>query len=124
MKYSVPIIKMTLAILFLLCLLNMPYGYYQLIRFLALIGFFILAYKANQENKNTEVIIFAALALLLGCLAGQVSFSCAHFGDLLLGLRMLWSFELHPESPRMPFGGHGENLLSHLYHLIFLATLY
>ena len=64
MKYSVPIIKITLAILFLLCLLNMPYGYYQLIRFLALIGFFILAYKANQENKNTKMIIFVALALL------------------------------------------------------------
>jgi len=64
MKYSVPIIKITLAILFLLCLLNMPYGYYQLIRFLALIGFVILAYKANQENKNTETIIFGALALL------------------------------------------------------------
>lgn len=42
----------------------MPYGYYQLIRFLALIGFVILAYKANQENKNTETIIFGALALL------------------------------------------------------------
>ena len=42
----------------------MPYGYYQLIRFLALIGFFILAYKANQENKNTKMIIFVALALL------------------------------------------------------------
>src|SRR5690606_3384082 len=58
------IIKVSLAILFLLCLLEMPYGYYELVRFLALIGFSYLAYQANQENNNTATIIYAALALL------------------------------------------------------------
>jgi len=58
------IIKITLAILFLLCLLKMPYGYYELVRFLALIGFAYLAYQANQQNNNTATIIYAALALL------------------------------------------------------------
>lgn len=58
------IIKIVLAILFLLCLLNMPYGYYQLVRFLALIGFAYLAFQANQENNTTATIIYAALALL------------------------------------------------------------
>ena len=47
-----------------LCLLEMPYGFYQFVRFVALIGFGILAYEANQENKNTEMIIYAGLALL------------------------------------------------------------
>jgi hypothetical protein len=42
----------------------MPYGFYQLIRIVALIGFGILAYKANEENKNTEMIIYCGLALL------------------------------------------------------------
>lgn len=42
----------------------MPYGFYQLIRFIALIGFAILAYKAHQKNKKTEMIIYGALALL------------------------------------------------------------
>jgi hypothetical protein len=42
----------------------MPYGFYQLVRFVAFIGFGILAYKANQENDNTEMIIYGGLALL------------------------------------------------------------
>jgi hypothetical protein len=58
------IVKITLIILMFLCLLEMPYGFYQFVRFVALIGFGILAYEANQENKNTEMIIYAGLALL------------------------------------------------------------
>lgn len=65
MKLSLQaIIKIALAILFFLCLLDMPYGFYQFVRFVALIGFGILSYKANEENKNTEMIIFGGLALL------------------------------------------------------------
>lgn len=42
----------------------MPYGFYQFVRFTALIGFGILAYKANEQKKQTEMIVFGALALL------------------------------------------------------------
>ena len=42
----------------------MPYGFYQLVRFVALIGFGILAYKANKEQKQTEMVIYGGLALL------------------------------------------------------------
>ncbi len=42
----------------------MPYGYYQFVRFAGLIGFAILAYQANQQNKQAEMIVFGALALL------------------------------------------------------------
>lgn len=58
------LIKITLAILFFLCLAKMPYGYYQFVRFAGLIGFAILAYQANQQNKQEEMIVFGALALL------------------------------------------------------------
>jgi hypothetical protein len=58
------IIKISLALLFFLCLADMPYGFYQFVRFVALIGFGILAYKANEQNKNTEMIIYGGLALL------------------------------------------------------------
>lgn len=58
------IIKSILAVLFFLCLLNMPYGYYELVRFLALAGFGYLAYKANEEDKSEQVFIYIALALL------------------------------------------------------------
>mgnify|MGYP006981761075 FL=1 len=65
MKLSLQtIIKIVLSVLFFLCLLDMPYGFYQLVRIVALIGFGILAYKANEENRNTEMIIYGGLALL------------------------------------------------------------
>lgn len=42
----------------------MPYGYYQFVRFIALIGFGILAYKAKEQNQKTGMIIYVGLALL------------------------------------------------------------
>ena len=65
MKLSLQtIIKIVLSVLLFLCLLDMPYGFYQLVRIVALIGFVILAYKACEENKNTVMIIYGGLALL------------------------------------------------------------
>lgn len=58
------IIKIGLSILLLICLINMPYGYYQLVRFLGLIGFIFLAYDAKQNNKDIEMIVFIVLAVL------------------------------------------------------------
>lgn len=57
-------IKICLASLMFLCLLDMPYGFYQLVRFMALVGFGILAFTANEKNNNTELMIYGALALL------------------------------------------------------------
>lgn len=58
------VIKITLSILLLLCLLDMPYGYYQLVRFVAMIGFVYLAYDANEKHNKNEVFIFIALTIL------------------------------------------------------------
>ena len=58
------LIKISLAILFFLCLAKMPYGYYQFVRFAAFIGFGVLAYQANQHEKQTETVVYGALALL------------------------------------------------------------
>lgn len=58
------VLKLGLSILLLLCLADMPYGFFQLVRFLSLIGFGILAFDANQKGKQTETIIYIALAIL------------------------------------------------------------
>ncbi|TDG37556.1 hypothetical protein EZJ43_00220 [Pedobacter changchengzhani] len=58
------LVKTILAILLFLCLLNMPYGYYELVRFVAMIAFAYLAYEANRGKKQTEVIVYIGLALL------------------------------------------------------------
>jgi len=92
MKNSVALIKFALAILLFLCLLDMPYGYYQFVRFVALIGFGILAYKANEQNKKTEMIVYGGLALLF-----QPFFKIAlgremwNIVDLIVGIGLIGS---------------------------------
>ena len=58
------LIKIALAILLLICLFQMPYGYYQLVRFVAVVGFAILAYYQYERKNIPLVIMFIALALL------------------------------------------------------------
>ena len=58
------IIKITLAILFLICLANMSYGYYQAVRFIGMLCFILLAYFSNQQNNKISIIIYISLALL------------------------------------------------------------
>lgn len=59
------IIKITLAVLLLGCLLPMPYSYFQLIRFLGMVTFVWLAYIDNSKNDKTLFIIWIASALLI-----------------------------------------------------------
>lgn len=57
-------IKIIISLMLLLCLLDMPYGYYELVRFASLVGFSILAFKAYEIKNNTLVIVYIGLALL------------------------------------------------------------
>lgn len=59
-KYS----ELVIAILLLLCLLPMPYGYYQLVRFIAMIYFAYKSYCYYSTNQQSLMITFASLALL------------------------------------------------------------
>jgi len=56
--------KIILAILFFLCLIDLPYGFYQFVRFFGLIGFLILAYQAFHQDRQFELFIYVALGLL------------------------------------------------------------
>ena len=93
------IIKVVLSVLFFLCLLEMPYGFYQFVRFAALIGFAILAYQANQQGRQTEMIIYGGLALLF-----QPFFKVAlgrqmwNIIDVVVGLGLIISIFLKPKS--------------------------
>lgn len=57
-------IYIVLATLLLLCLAPMPYGYYQLVRFISMIVFIIMAYLFYNEKREGWAICFGALALL------------------------------------------------------------
>ena len=58
------IIKIVLAILFVGCLFDWSYGYYELVRFLGMVGFGILAYD-NYENNKTWFVIWLSSAVLI-----------------------------------------------------------
>ena len=51
------IIKIVLAILFFLCIADMPYGFYQIVRFIAFAGFLYLAYMAIEDNKQKNIAV-------------------------------------------------------------------
>jgi hypothetical protein len=96
------VVKIILSILFLICLADMPYGYYQFVRFVGLIGFAVLAYQSNQQGRQTEMIIYGGLALLF-----QPFFKIAlgrqmwNIVDVVVGLGLLISIFMKPkESPR------------------------
>jgi len=57
-------VKLGLAALLLICLFHLPYGYYSLIRFIAVVCFAILAYFENERKNIPMVIIYVALAFL------------------------------------------------------------
>ena len=77
----------------------MPYGFYQFVRFAGLIGFAILAYQANQQGSQTEMIIYGGLALLF-----QPFFKVAlgrqiwNIVDVIVGLGLIISIFLKPKS--------------------------
>lgn len=95
-------IKIVLAILLFLCLADMPYGFYQFVRFAGLVGFAILAYQANEQGRQTEMFIYGGLALLF-----QPFFKIAlgreiwNIVDVIVGIGLLISIFMKPkESPR------------------------
>ena len=95
------LVKILLAILFFLCLLDMPYGYFQFVRLVGLIGFAILVFQANQQGRQTEMIIYCGLALLF-----QPFFKIAlgrqiwNIVDVIVGIGLLISIFMKPkESP-------------------------
>jgi hypothetical protein len=57
-------IKILLAILFFLCLADMPYGYYQILRIVSMIGFSILAFYSAESKNYPEAFLFIGLVLL------------------------------------------------------------
>jgi hypothetical protein len=95
-------IKIVLAILFFLCLAKMPYGFYQLVRFAGLMGFAVLAYQANQQGRQTEMVIYGGLALLFQPFSKiALGREIWNIVDVVVGIGLLISiFMKSKESPR------------------------
>ena len=86
------IIKIVLAILFFICLLDMPYGYFQLVRFLAMVGFAYIAYIADQDGKKNEAYFYVALAILFQPLIKiALGRDIWNIIDVVVGIYLLYS---------------------------------
>lgn len=59
------ILKISLAVLMILCLIDMPYGYYQFVRFIGLIVFGILAFNEYQKDHYFMMCFYGASAILI-----------------------------------------------------------
>lgn len=85
-------IKIILAVLFFVCLLDMPYGYYQVVRFAGMIGFIILAYNAYENKQQTFVILYVCLAILfqpfIKIALGRELWNII---DVIVGVYLIWS---------------------------------
>ena len=57
-------IKIVLSILLLLCLAPMPYGYYELVRWISAVAFAYLGYSVLEQNEETLPWVFFGLAIL------------------------------------------------------------
>jgi hypothetical protein len=93
------VIKIILTILFFLCLLEMPYGYYQLVRFAALIGFALLAYNSNEQGHKSEVIIYVCLATLFQPLVKiALGRQLWNIIDVVVGIGLIVSIFIRPSN--------------------------
>lgn len=83
-------LKAGLAALFFLCLLDMPYGYYTLVRYLAMCEFVYLALQ-SKGNENL-MLIYLALAILFQPI---IKLPCGreiwNIIDVIVGMGLLFS---------------------------------
>ena len=92
-------VKIILAILFFTCLTDLPYGYYQIVRFAALVGFALLAFQASEREGRTETIIFVCLAILFQPLI-KISLGREVWNvvDVVVGIGLLVSILIKPKA--------------------------
>jgi hypothetical protein len=58
------IVKIGLAVLLFICLLDMPYGYYQFVRVAATSVFVLFAIQSYNLKSNAMILIYVILAIL------------------------------------------------------------
>jgi len=84
-------IKLGLAVLFFICLLDMPYGYFQLVRFLGMMIFLYFGYIAYQEKKENVAYVYFGLAILfqpiIKIALGRTIWNMV---DLILGIWLIY----------------------------------
>ena len=58
------ILKIIITVMLLLCLTDMPYGYYNLVRFTATASFVYLSYSSFKSSEEGKGFFYGSLVLL------------------------------------------------------------
>jgi hypothetical protein len=94
------ILKLLLSLLLLLCLADMPYSYYQFVRFVACIAFGYFAF-GEQEKQTKWALFYIALAILfqpfIKISLGRVLWNVV---DVIVAVILLYSIVLNKKSER------------------------
>ncbi|CAM4237504.1 DUF6804 domain-containing protein [Zobellia roscoffensis] len=81
-------IKIFLSLLFLSCLLDWPYSYFEFVRFVGMIGFGLLAYDIREINKFWFVLWLSSAVLV------NPFFKIALGRELWNVVDVIWAFVL------------------------------
>jgi hypothetical protein len=83
----------------------MPYGYYQLVRFIAMAAFGILAYKAKEQKQNISFLIYVFLAILFQPLIKiALGRHIWNIVDVVVGIVLIISIFIKPTSSQRQSG--------------------
>jgi len=64
MKKNMKLLSIGIALLLLGCLADMPYGYFQFVRFASAAFFSFAAYHENEKGSKELAVVFLVLAIL------------------------------------------------------------
>lgn len=79
----------------------MPYGYYQFVRFLALVGFGLLAYKSYERQENVITIVYVGLAILFQPLIKiSLGRELWNIVDVIVGIGLIGTIFMKPKKEK------------------------
>jgi hypothetical protein len=97
------VLKSILVIALILCLLRMPYWYYQLIRVCGMVGFLYFAYVDNKYKIKIPPILFTISAIIINPII-KIPFgrNIWQFVDVLFAIILLFSIVLERKLNKLP----------------------
>lgn len=90
-------IKLILAVLFFICLLDMPYGFYQFVRFIGMIGFIVLAYNSYEQNNKLYIPYICLAILFQPFIKIALGRDLWNIVDVVIGIALIISIFIKPK---------------------------
>ena len=85
------IIKLIMAVAMIICLLPMPYGYYQMVRLGSAVGFIYLAFNLKSGESNMLLVYIGLAVLFQPIIKISLSRTLWNIVDLIVGMWLILS---------------------------------